>query len=251
VRWNPGQKDGVPKSRDQADRTLRVPLPPEETGPVPISRAHAQPRWFGVPPPLLLLALTVGSFVASLVLLARGSWSVGAILLGLSAILLSAFLEVAHRRPDSTLTRLSAGAADGARSRAMTSFELLRARSRAVAANQHERAERAVIESERRAVRLRLAEAQQSEDEVEADALRERLVQLDRAEERLRVVLQERLARADERIRRVRLAAARTMVVPPQPEPYPPPDEGTPPTPAPVPEPYPPPDEEDSRRPAA
>jgi hypothetical protein len=251
VRWNRGQKDGVPESLDQADPTLRVPLPPEETGPVPISRAHAQTRWFGVPPPLVLLFLTVGSFLASLVLLARGSWSVGAILLGLSAILLSAFLEVAHRRPDSTLTRLSVGAADGARSRAMTSFELLRARSRAVAATQHERAERAVIESERRAVRLRLAEAQQSEDEVEADALRERLVQLDRAEERLRVVLQERLARAEERIRRIRLAGAQTMVVPPQPEPYPPPDEGTPPTPAPVPEPYPPPDEEDSRRPAA
>jgi hypothetical protein len=250
VRSNRGQKAGVPASRDQADRTLRVPLPPDETGPVPISRGHAEPRWFGVPPPLVLLALTAGSFVASLVLLAGGSWSIGAILLGLSALFLSAFLEVARRRPDSSLTRMSAGAADGARSRAKTSFELLRARSRAVAATQHERAEQAVVESERRAVRLRLAEALQSDDEAEADALRDRLVQLDGAEERLRIVLQERLARTDERIRGVRLAAARTMVVPPGPEPYPPPDEGTPPTPAPVPEPYPPPDE-DSRRPAA
>jgi hypothetical protein len=44
------------------------------------------------------------------------------------------------------------------------------------------------------------------------------------------------------------MSVEQTMVV--RPEPYPPPDEGDPPTPAPVPEPYPPP-EEDSRRPAA
>ena len=50
---------------------------------------------------------------------------------------------------------------------AAAAFELLRARTRAAAETQRERAERAVIESERRAVRLRLAEATQSEDEGE------------------------------------------------------------------------------------
>jgi hypothetical protein len=182
---------------------------------VPVSRVHAEARWFGVPPPLVLLGLTLGSFLASLGLLAEESWAIGAILLGLSALLMSAFLEVARRRPDSALTRASANAADGAWSRAKTSVELLRARSRAVADTQLERAERAVIESDRRAVRLRLAEAVLAHDEAEAGALRERLRELDRAEETLREVLEGRLARTDERVRRLRLSAAETMVVSP------------------------------------
>jgi hypothetical protein len=57
--------------------------------------------------------------------------------------------------------------------------------------------------------------------------------------------LAERLAGADERIRRARLPVQDTiMVTPNEPSPaYPPPDEGNPPEPAQVPEPYPPPDE--------
>jgi hypothetical protein len=184
VRSNRGQKLGMPESHDQADHAI---------------------RWFGVPPPFALLGLTIGSFVASVAFLAAGDWPVGFVLLGIAALLASAFLEAARRRFDPGLSRMTADAADA--------FELLRARSRAVAETQRERAERAVIESERRAVRLRLAEAVQSEDEVEADALRRRLVQLDRAEERLREALQERLSQTDERIRRIRLSAARTMVV--------------------------------------
>lgn len=181
-----GQKHGVHESRDQADRTI---------------------RWFGVPPPLVLLGVTVASFVSSIAVLAAGSWAGGLILLGLAAVLASAFLEIARRRPSARLVRMSADAAGA--------FELLRARTRAVAETQRERAERAVIESERRAVTLRLAEATQSEDECEAAALREKLVRLDRAEERLRSVLVERLARTDERIRRAGLAVAQTVVVPP------------------------------------
>jgi len=197
----------VPASRDQADRTRRVPIPPDETGPVPVTHVHAEVHWFGVPPLRVLLGAATASFLVSVALLATGRWAAGLALLGVAALLGSVFLEAARRRPDSTLTRVSTDAANA--------FELLRARSRAVAVTQHERAEQAVIESERRAVRLRLAEALLSEDEAEADALRDRLVQLDLAEERLRVLLQERLAQADERIGRIRLSAARTVVVPP------------------------------------
>ena len=60
----------MPASRDQADQTRRVPLPPEETGPVPVSLARAEPRWFGVPPPLLLLGLAVLAFALAVVLVA-------------------------------------------------------------------------------------------------------------------------------------------------------------------------------------
>jgi hypothetical protein len=237
----------MPASRDQADQTRRVQLP-DETGPVPVSLVHAETRWFGVPPPLLLLGLAVLSFALALALFAAGSWPFGLILLGLAALLTAGFLEVARRRPDTAFTHASSQAAMGARSWASSRLELLRARSTALAEAQRVRGARAVIESERRAARLRLGEALKSEDEESAQAARERLAELDHAESGLHGRLEERLALADERIRRVRMSVQQTMVV--RPEPYPPPDEGDPPTPAPVPEPYPPPDE-DSRRPAA
>jgi len=248
VRSSRGQKPGMPGSPDQADQTRRVQLPPEETGPVPVSLARAEPRWFGVPSPMLLLGLGALSFAIAVALFAVGRWPFGLILLGLTAFLAAGFLEVARRRPDSTLTRASSQAASSARSWASSRLELARARSSALAEAQRVRGARSVIESERRAARLRLGEALQSEDAEAAEAARQRLAELDRAEAALQPRLEERLALADERIRRVRLSVERTMVV--RPEPYPPPDEGDPPTPAPVPEPYPPP-EEDSRRPAA
>ena len=237
----------MPPSRDPADETLRVELPPDEIGPVPVSVAHADTRWFGVPPPVVLLVLAVGSFVGAIVCF-TGPWPFGIILLGVSGLCVAAFVEVAKRRPDSAFTRVAADAAVAGRRRAGTSLELLWARSRAVAERQRVHTARSVIESERRSARLRLAEAERSEDGPEAAALRRRLEELDHAEEKLGEATAPRIARADERVRQVRLSAAETLVV--TPEPYPPPDEGDPPTPAPVPEPYPPPDEK-SRRPAA
>ena len=247
MRWNRGQKHGMPASRDQADQTLRVQLP-DETGPVPVSIAHAETRWFGVPPPILLLSIACFSFVVALILFVSGSWPGGLVLLGVSALFFAGFLEIARRRPDSSFTRASAVAAVGARSWASSRFEVVRAHSSAIAESQRVRGRRSVIESERRMAVLRLGEATRSGDEEAAAASRERLEELERAEKALHGRAEARRAEADERIRKVRLSVEQTMVV--EPEPYPPPDEGDPPTPAPIPEPYPPPDE-DSRRPAA
>jgi hypothetical protein len=247
VRSNRGQKHGMPASRDQADQTRRVQLP-DETGPVPVSVAYAEARWFGVPPPILLLTVACVSFVVALVLFVGGSWPGGLVLLGVAALFLAGFLEIARRRPDSSFTRASADAAVGARSWASSRLELVRAHSSAIAEAQRVRASRSVIESERRMAVLRLGEAMRSGDEEAAEAARERLKELEGREKGLHGRVEARRAEADERIRKVRLSVEQTMVV--EPEPYPPPDEGDPPTPAPVPEPYPPPDE-DSRRPAA
>ncbi|MBV8066009.1 MAG: hypothetical protein JOY72_03180 [Actinobacteria bacterium] len=237
----------MPPSRDPADETRRVELPPSETGPVPVSVAHADTRWFGIPPPLILLGLAAASFAGAIACF-TGPWPFGLILLGVSGLFGAGFVEVAKRRPGTAFTRLSADVAVGVRRRAGASLELLWARTRAVAERERVHTARSVIESERRAARLRLAEAERSEDDSEAAMLRERLYQLDQAETALGEQAGPRIAQADERVRQVRFAAAKTMVV--VPEPYPPPDEGDPPTPAPVPEPYPPPDE-DTRRPAA
>ncbi len=217
MRWSPGQKPGMPRSHDAADETLRVELPPSETGPVPVSVAHANTRWFGVPPPIVLLVLAVAAFVGAIVCFA-GPWPFGIILLGVSGLLGAAFVEVAKRRPDSAFTRLSADAAIGARRRAGTSLELLWARMRAVAERERVQTARSVIESERRSARLRLAEAERSGDDDEAAALRTRLDDLDRAETRLGERSAPRIAVAEERVRRMRLASAQTVAVAPEPE---------------------------------
>ncbi|MGH2935484.1 MAG: hypothetical protein ACRDL2_13360 [Gaiellaceae bacterium] len=251
--------------RNPADDTRGIRLPPEETGRVPVSIAHAEAHWFGVPPPIALLGLAAGSFAAAVALFAAGSWPYGLILLGLTALLAAAFAEVARRRPYSALTRASAQAAVLTRERGRATLEMLMARSSAVAEQQRVRSARSVIEAERRATTLRLGEAVQREDDVAVQSARERLAELGRVEEELGKRLQVRLAETDDRLRRARLPVQRTMIVspvgeatPPQParipEPYPPPDEGTPPTPAIVPEPSPDPKpdkEEDDRRSAA
>ena len=262
-------------SHDEADRTRRVELPGEEIGPVPVSISHAEPRWFGVPPPLVLLLLALLALVGAVALFATGSWPYGLILVGVSALIVAGFLEVARRRPDSRLTGYAASSAASAREHAAAALDRLLVRSSAAAEIQRVRNAQAALETDRRTAMLELGEAVHRDNEPAAQAARARLAELDAIEADLHDRLARRLSSAEERIRRSKLSVQQTMVV--VPEPYPPPDEGTPPTPAPVPEPgpnpqqpepYPPPDEgtpptpapvpepspnpeRDSRRPAA
>jgi len=236
--------------RDPADDTRGIRLPPTETGPVPVSIAHADARWFGVPPPLLLLGLTAASFLAAIVLFATGAWWYGLVLLGVTCLAAGAFLEVAKRRPDSAVTRASATAAVTARERARAAAESFVARSSALAETQRVRSARAVIEVERRRALLRLGEAVHRGDQAAERDARAELAELERSEEELQARLRVRLAETDARRRSAKLSVQQTMIQ--VPEPYPPPDEGTPPTPTPVPEPSPDPKpDEDERRPAA
>jgi len=197
----------MPASPDHADQTRRLPLPPDETGPVPVSLSRAEPRWFGVPPPLLLFGLAVLSFALAVALFAGGSWPFGLILFGLAALFAAAFLEIARRRPSDAVV--------AARSWASSRLELLVARSSAVADEQRLRGDQAVIEAERRAALLRLGEAVQSQDEAAGAAARERLAELDRADKALDGRLAARLAQADQRVRRVRMSIQQTAIVQP------------------------------------
>jgi hypothetical protein len=204
----------MPRSHDRADDTQKIELP-DETGPVPVSIAHAEPRWFGVPPPLMLLAVTGVCLVVAVVLFASGSWPFGLVLLGLAALFAAAFLEIAKRRPDSALTREALAATVRARSWGNAQVELARARSSALAESQRVRGARAVIEADRRRTLLQLGEAQLSEDDSAEAMARERLSELERAEEALAGRIEARKVETDERIRRVRMASEHTLVVPP------------------------------------
>lgn len=204
----------MPRSHDPADETRKLELP-DEAGPVPVTIVHAEPRWFGVPPPLMLLGLTALCFAVAIVLFAVGSWPFGLILLGLAALFGTAFLEIAKRRPDSALTRATRAAASRARVWASAQLEVARARSSALAEEQRVRSARAVIESNRRQTLLQLGEAVHSDDDAAEATARERLSELERAERALAGRVETRRAEADERIRRVRMASDHTLVVPP------------------------------------
>jgi hypothetical protein len=231
---------GVPAS-SPGGTTLQSELPPEEVGPVPISFQRAEPRWFGVAPPLVLLGLAVVLLVLAIALFAGGHWPYGLILLGLAALLFAAFLELARRRPHSRVTRH----ATDVRERAGSTWETWRTRAAAAAEARRIQSGLNVLESERRTALLELGEAAHRGDSRAEAEVRARLDELDARESELRERLDEQLAQAGERIRLAKLSVQETMMVKPNEpsQPYPPPDEGNPPTPAPVPEPYPPPDE--------
>jgi hypothetical protein len=224
-----------------AGETVRQELPPEETGPVPISFERAEPHLFGVTPPVLLLGVAVVLLVLALVLFVSGHWPFGLIALGLAALLFAAFLEAARRRPASHVTRASVDA----RERAGSVLETWRARAVATAEVRRIHSGLAIVEAERRTALLELGEAAHRGDGLGEAGVRARLAELDEREAQLRGELDARLEHAGERIRKARLSVQDTMMVTPnQPnEPYPPPGEATPPQPAVVPEPYPPPDE--------
>ena len=230
---------------DPVSSTLRAEVPPDETGPAPVHVQRAEPRWFGVTPPHLLLGVATAVCVVAIVLFATGEWPYGLILLGIGALLAAAFLEAVRRRPSSALVRTSTDA----RERARSLLETYRARSAASLEARRAQNRLLVLDSERRAALTELGAAAYARDSSAEAAVRARLDELDRRETELRASLDSALQEGEERIRKARLPVQETMMVVP-PEPSPPPDETNPPQPAVVPEPYPPPDEGDPPQPA-
>jgi hypothetical protein len=237
---------------EPANRTLEAELPPPEDGPVPVAMHEAEPRWFGVTPPSLLLGLCAALLALAVALFALGRWPYGLIVLGIGALLLAVFLEAARRRPGEHAA-LRAGA--DARERVRSRVEELRVRSAATVEARRIQAELLTVEEERKARLADLGAAVHARDSTAEAGARAALAELDRREEELQAGLDARLREAGERIRQAKLPVQETMMVapsqppdpspagPPQPavvpEPYPPPDEGNPPEPARVPEPTP------------
>jgi hypothetical protein len=203
-----------------------------------IAMQRAEPRWFGVPPPALVLGVAAALALVGLVLFATGRWPYGLIAIGAAILFVAAFLEALRRRPGATGGQL------GGRARERAGSLLEEWRVRAAAAGEVRRLQAALgrVGGEREGAYGALGRAVYGGDAEAEAAARDRLAILDRGEALLRRELAEHVEAADERIRKARLAVADTMLVAP-PEPTPPPDEGNPPEPAIVPEPYPPPDE--------
>jgi hypothetical protein len=218
--------------------------PPFETVPGRVVHESAERRRLGLPARFVLLCLGFAAFGASIGLFATESWAWAVVLLLLAIGLLAALAE-ATRRSAEVWVQHSSRLAAGGRAQAATTAEVWRTRLDASINRWRTRSRLDALAGERGSALQGLGDAVWREDQPAEHQARQRLVELEQERQRLEDELAERLAGADERIRRARLLVQETiMVTPNEPNPpYPPPDEGNPPEPAEVPEPYPPPDE--------
>jgi hypothetical protein len=219
--------------------TKVLELPPDETGPVPVTVTHPDRRYYGVTPTVLALGLAAVAIVAAIVLFAVGHWPIGLILLGVGLLLLLLTVETGVFRDRAGV------AADSfaTRGRATTHILALRRELRKMA----------VL---RGRLLFELGDAVYRDDEQATQAARRRLEELDEAWRQKEAEMQTVMAQAQHRLHRRRLEVQPTeMVELPEepaapgeqdpvgpaviPEPYPPPDEGDPPEPAIIPEPGP------------
>jgi len=171
---------------------------------------HVEPHWFGIAPPEFVLGLTVVLLAIAVGLFATGHWPFGLILLGLAALLAAAFLELARRRPRSTLTRSSVEL----RERAGSFVETWRARAAATAEARRIHNGLILLDAERRTTLLELGAAAHRGDGMAEAGTRARLTELDVREAELRAELEEGLADAGERIRQARLSVEHTVIGP-------------------------------------
>jgi hypothetical protein len=219
-------------------------LPAVETVPGPVAHESVERRWLGVPARFFLLCVGFAAFGASIGLFATGSWAWGIVLLLLAIIVFAALAEASRRSASVWAQHSSRLAADG-RAHAATAAEVWRTRLDSMLSRWRTQSRLDAIGAERGPALQRLGDAVWRGDKDDEQKARQRLVELEQEGKRIEDELAERLAGADERIRRARLPVQDTiMVTPNEPSPpYPPPGEGDPPEPAQVPEPYPPPDE--------
>ena len=219
--------------------TKVLELPPDETGPVPVTRTYADRRYYGVTPTALALGIAALLLLAAIVLFVTGRWPIGLILLGVFVLLLvvsvetGAFRDRAGVAADSFATRGRVTSRTLALRRELRKLAVLRGR-----------------------LLFELGDAVYRGDEQATEAARGRLADVDEAWRQKEAEMQTVIAQAHNRLRERRLEVQPTEMVeiPDEPtapgeqdpvgpavipEPYPPPDEGDPPQPAIIPEPGP------------
>jgi type IV secretory pathway TrbD component len=227
-----------------------LPVPPEETGPVPVQRVRAEPRFYGVAPTTLVLVLAGAALTLAIVLFVLGRWPFALVLVGVSLLLLAVFVEIARRRPPGPVTRASAEALDHFRARANVAAGSLATRGRAMRQVVGLRRELRRMAAFRGQLLYELGDAVYRGDDEARETARGRIDELDQLAASTEARMQEVVATTERRIEERRLEVQPTEMVELPEQPSPAPGETTPPEPAVIPEPYPPPDEGTPPQPA-
>jgi hypothetical protein len=196
---------------------VRAELPPNETGPVPVTVRRASPRWFGLAPPTALFALAAALFVVALGLLVTGTWVAGLLVLGLALLFAAGFLEAGRRKPDAPVVRASVDAVDTMRARAGFTAHAFLTRSSARREIGRRRAEAFRLSSERERLLRELGGAVYAGGDGAAE--RERIAALDERVAALEQEAAEIAEQARNRVEEARLHVQPTEVrKPPQPD---------------------------------
>lgn len=193
----------------------RVSAPEAVERDVPIDVQHAEPRFFGLAPPVFVFVAALALLVLGVVLLVTGFFAVGVISIVLAFCLLPTFLAGARRWPDTRIARVGVSAADRFRDEAGVAADSLSTWSRASRDVARLRKEQFGLRRER-AAKVRELGVAYYEDDPRADelkagakALDERIAENDRR-------LQKTIASARRRVRKERAAVVSTEVIEPE-----------------------------------
>lgn len=109
----------------------RTDAPTAATREVPIDVQNAEPRYFGLGPPVFVFAVATALLVLGIVLIATGFLIVGVIAVVIALALLPSFLAGARRWPDSPIARAGVTTADRVRDEAGVAAKSISTLSRA------------------------------------------------------------------------------------------------------------------------
>jgi hypothetical protein len=190
--------------------TQAVPLPPSEPGPVPVNVVHAEPRLFGVVPPLFAFGLACLLIALAIVAFALGSWVLGLALVIVAAVFFVLFVGAARHAPTSPVVRATLTA--GERISSWFGFVTGSANAWSTAGREvlRLRGELRTLRPEREDVQYALGGAAYRERDSEVASLRARLRDLDREIAERETAGEAALAQARRRSRRERLAVQPT-----------------------------------------
>ena len=233
-----------------ADDVTVEAIPPDETGPVPVEVTVAEPRYFGVTPPLAVFALAVASLAGAIAAFATGRTIPGVLLLVAAGAFAALYVAASRRLPEDAVARLPGRAIGGLRNRAGFAAGAVGAYSGAQLELFRLRREFAELVARRGEAARSLGEAVYGGADEDAANARNLLSELDAAMAAKEAEMTRVATDATARIRQARLEVQPTAVVEPPnvPEPMPVPSE--PPQPVTVPEPSPVPSEPPAPMPA-
>ena len=182
---------------------------------VPIDVQHAEPRWFGLGPPVFVFGVAVALVALGIVLFAMGSVVLAVVALLLAVALVPSFLAGARRWPETRLARTSVSAADRARDEAGVAAGTVTAWSRAGLDVVRIRREQFGLRRERDA-RIRELGASVYAEDGRSDELKAAAAALDDRIEQNERELARAIAGARRSVRRDRAAVATTEIVEPE-----------------------------------
>jgi hypothetical protein len=188
-------------------------LPADETGTVPVEYAQTERRIYGVPPAMLTLLLAAATLVFAILLIAKGHWPYGLILVGVSLLLVIVFLEAVKRQPENAVVRSTAGAFDTVRARTGVAVESVATRGRAASRLIALRRELHQLRSRRDRLLFELGEAVYRGDDEATKTAHEQVKELDEVASRTGAEMEALVAKTQDRLQRRRLEVQPTEIV--------------------------------------